>query len=94
MVAIVDGEYDDVLDRIEVAINERRKAMREKAARVNMLTITPGTQVRLKGLSPKTLNGLQGEVVMVKGKTFTVRLDRPWGSRNTVRVPAVCVEAA
>lgn len=93
--ALIDGEYDDDLDRLIQAIRERQKAKREKQSRLNALTIRAGTRIRLLGLTPKALNGRAGTVTEVTGKTFTVELEQPWRyGQKTVRVPAQCVEVA
>jgi hypothetical protein len=100
--AIIDGEYDDVLDRLAAAVNERRKLVNAQAARRNVLTIMPGARVKLHGLSPKYLNGLVGTVVETpefrrnrRKATLSVNLDTaPYGRfGKVVNVPAACLTA-
>lgn len=91
--AIVNGEVDDSLDRIRQAIKDRENTI----ASVALYTLDVGDRVRLKGLSPKYLNGLTGTIVSRprgNSKRFGVKLDTPhprFGS--TVRPPVQCVEA-
>jgi len=99
--AIINGEVDDDLDRVNEAVRSRRKELRAREAHINLLTLKPGTRVRLKGLSPKYLNGLEGEIIVDpvggrRGKArLAVKMDEPvrkYGS--IIRPPAGCVEAA
>lgn len=90
---IVNGEYDDSLTRIRQAIRDREKTI----GNTNLYTLNVGQRVRLKALSPKYLNGLEGEITALPrggSKRFAVKLDRPthrFGS--TVNPPAACLEA-
>ena len=101
--AIQDGSVDDDLEALAEVVRLRRKELHDREARINQFTLKPGARVRLKGLSPKYLNGLEGEIVVDplgqsrRGKSrLAVKLDRPelagrYGS--IVRPPANCVEA-
>ena len=98
--SIINGDYDDDLDRIIEAVKSRRRENSERRGRINALTLKPGTRVRLKGLSPKYLNGLEGEIITDplggsgKKHRIAVKLDHParrYGS--IVRPPGNCMEA-
>lgn len=100
--AIIDGEYDDALDRIAQAIRSRMAIVKDQTARRNVVTLTPGAKVRLQGLSPKYLNGMTGIIVEdplfrsnSRKATLSVALDGPPIGRfgKTVRVPANCLVA-
>jgi len=95
--AIMNGELDDDLDRLSAAIKEQRKETRAREAAVNRLTMLPGTRVRLKGLSPKRLNGKTGTIVENTSRHKTalaVKLDKPDVRDNlgVIHVPAGCAE--
>jgi hypothetical protein len=92
--SIINGEYDDDIDRIFRALRSRENEIRRRAAQVNLITLTPGTRVRLKDLSPKYLNGLTGVVKASRGARITVELDTNTDRfGKIVRPPASCVEA-
>lgn len=100
--AILRGDYDANLDHIVGAINTRRKTRRAEVTLSNLVALQPGTRVRTKGLSPKYLNGLTGEVVPSTGRRrdndITVKLDHPFLAQRyaiggNVNVPAGCLEA-
>lgn len=77
--AIMNGELDNSLSAIVEAINARRKVIRQAATLVNKVVLVPGTRVKLKGLSPKYLNGLTGVI-------------REGGSRRTKDLPVLLDE--
>lgn len=95
---IMDGEADDSFDAIVTAINMRRRQIREAATLVNKIVLTPGTRVVLKGLRPKYLVGLHGEVLARDAKRprdLPVRLDAgQYTGRysRVINVPASCLE--
>lgn len=99
--AIIDGEYDDALDRLAAAVTERRRLVSAQMARRNVLTIMPGARVQLQGLSPKYLNGLTGTVVETpefrrnrRKATLSVTLDTPTAMGRfgkVIQVPASCL---
>lgn len=89
--AIMNGNVDDDLESIQEAIRARNKVRGD----IVRMTITPGTRVRLKNLSPKYLNGLEGTVSTRKrrGKRIPVDLDESiprFG--KALNPPAQCVE--
>jgi len=99
---ILDGEYDNVLDSLQSAINERRKDVRARHARLNGLTLKAGDRVTLHGLSPKFLNDEVVEVVTVNKTRVAVKsIDGVTGFRAAARigshggctVPLTCVTA-
>lgn len=89
---IMGGVYDDRLDIIESACRQRKKVQGD----INLMTLTPGTKVRLRGLSPKYLNGQTGVIAdgRQRGKRLNVKLDHPVGKFRSgiVTPPASCVE--
>lgn len=95
---IITGSYDEGLDMLQEAINLRRKAVRAQARDINLTSFKVGDNVRLKGLSPKYLNGTVATITGKKNTRFVVELPtspslRKWsGSKPTV--PASCVESA
>lgn len=103
--SIINGEYDDGLDRIVEAVRSRRQELSRKRSQLNALTIDVGARVRLQGLSPKYLNGLEGTVVQApqhratrsKTKTYLFVKHESLDSRlrrygNPLAVPAGSVE--
>lgn len=101
--SIVNGEWDEDLDRLIEAIKSRRKEASAKQATVNKLTLMPGAKVKLQGLSPAYLNGMTGTVVEEPGfrrnrrkATLSVKLDHAvgrYGAYGAVTVPANCLVA-
>jgi hypothetical protein len=97
---IINGEYDDDLERIRQAIRSREKEASRKRAEVNMLTLEPGVRVVMRGLSPKYLNGRTGTIVPASpgygARAIAVKQDEfgYGGSRDReiVHVPPQCVE--
>ena len=51
------------LENVQQAINQRVRYLRDMRAATNKATLKPGTRVRTKGLRPKYLNNLNGEVI-------------------------------
>lgn len=98
--SIQSGEVDDHLDTITQACRNRRELKAE--------SIMPGTRVRIiRGISPKYLTGLTGEVSdrILKGKGVTLKVtldeafhDNPQYRRyvnpidHSIRLPADLVE--
>lgn len=93
--AILDGTLDTVLDSLQEDINTRKGVLRAKRAR-RAEALSPGTRVRLVGVSPKKAEGATGELVEVDGKLGIV-LDFTLNNRlrggNTYHWPASCYEA-
>jgi len=90
IIAIVNGEFDDDLEGIKNACHQREKVQGD----INLMTLTPGTKVRLRGLSPKYLNGQTGVIAAVprRGSRIKVTLDNPVGRfSKTISPPASCV---
>jgi len=69
---ILSSASRDDLSRIHDAARERRKTL----DRIDAAAVEIGAFVRLDGLSPKALNGLDGEVVSISGSRCDVRLDK------------------
>lgn len=66
------------LDAVQSAVTARSKYLREQEALTNQATLTPGTRVMTKGLRPKYLNGLHGEVIATptrRSKDIAVKID-------------------
>lgn len=93
--ALRAGDLDNDLDLLSDAIRTRRKGVGSVVAANALVDIAVGSTVRLKGLSPKYVNGLTAKVTGKGRSRFEVVLDNPpAGGRfhGTVRVPANCVE--
>jgi hypothetical protein len=89
--AIMAGQLDDGLESIQQAIRERNRSRGD----VLRLTIKPGTRVRLKNLSPKYLNGLEGTVSTRKRKGKRIPVDLDEGVHRfgkTLNPPSQCLE--
>ena len=69
---IVSEATDGELDRITDAIRQRQRALRALRA----ATVSVGAQVRIRGLSPKYLNGLEGVVESITKSSGNVRLSK------------------
>lgn len=94
---IIIGTHDEGLDMLQDAINRRRKAVRAQARDINLTSFKVGDKVRLKGLSPKYLNGTVATITGKKSTRFVVQMPlspnlRKW-SGSTPTVPAGCVES-
>ena len=91
--AISRGELDDVLDRIVLAIKERKRA----AGRETLYSVRPGDKVALTGLRPAYLNGMTGTVTGTRNTRILVALDNPptdggrFSNGHPLAVPAACV---
>jgi len=91
------GEWDDHLDWLEKAARARRKEIDRKAGALLKASVRIGQRVRLKGLSPKYLNGNIAEVVETsgRGRRVAVKLTTDVGRYRagmSVRCPASCLE--
>jgi hypothetical protein len=91
---IFEGEYDDSLDQITDAVQERRRANARKTTR----RLNPGDEVRFSGeIRPKYLIGMTATVVKINRQSVVVSCPndpaygRFSGSRN-VRCPNTLIE--
>lgn len=91
--AILTGRVDAGIDRLERALDERRKAL----ARRVLSGLNPGDTVRFTDkVRPRYLIGATASVVRVNNATAVVRLTSPvYGPRyrGEIRVPATLLEA-
>ena len=69
---IVSEATDGELGQITDAIRQRQRALRALQA----AAVSVGAQVRIKGLSPKYLNGLEGVVESITKSSGNVRLSK------------------
>ena len=69
--AVNDGDFDDDLQQIIAACQDRWKAVRIAKVRA----ANEGDDVRLDNLSPKYLTDYDATLINVKGKKVTVKLD-------------------
>ena len=98
--AVLNGDYDNDLKALGEAVRARRKDVSKKEAQMNALFLSPGDRVRLKGLSPKLLNGAVVEVVKInKTRAVVKSTDETTGQAATrissyggTTVPLSCVE--
>ena len=81
------------------ALKARQRTLRSIEADVAISSLPVGTVVRLKGLSPKYLNGSIGTITKLDRGKFVVEIDperthdpRVVGRMRNARVPAQCVE--
>ena len=72
VIGFIINATDDELDRIADAIRQRQRALRALQA----AAVSVGAQVRLKGLSPKYLNGLEGVVESIAKSSCNIRLSK------------------
>jgi hypothetical protein len=95
--AILTGVCDSELDRVSEVTRERQKIV----GQMNAVRLKVGDRVELFGLSPKTLNGLIGEVSTAPrgrgSKRFDVKLDHETFHRGRVTdtihgIPAQCLK--
>ena len=94
---ILNGTLDSEIEDIITALKVRRKHQRQVKISSNMMTVSVGDPVMLKGLTPKKLNGRKGTLQEKKRTRVIVKLNdgindarNPTGS--TVNIPAVCIE--
>lgn len=78
---VVNGATEDDLDNLLAAMRRRRSALSSLRA----ASVSVGDQVRLVGLSPKYLNGLEGVVETINKNRCSVRLSRL--STDRLRIP-------
>ena len=69
---IIDGSTAGDLERITDMVRQRQRALRALQA----AAVSVGAQVRIKGLSPKYLNGLEGIVESITRSSGNVRLSK------------------
>ena len=69
---IIDGSAAGDLERITDMVRQRQRALRALQA----AAVSVGAQVRIKGLSPKYLNGLEGVVESITKSSGNVRLSK------------------
>lgn len=70
--SILLGSYDDELDAIQTAVNERRKVI----ARANAISLRLGDQVRLtSNIRPKGFAGIPATIIKIDRTKATVRID-------------------
>lgn len=93
---IIEGKADDALDRIADALRARMKIVRNTKALSVKAGLNPGQKVRLKGITPKYLNGLVGTVEPATRGGTRVAVRFPQGTTGTFSnpmvVPAGCLE--
>ena len=94
---IIKGELDNELNDIVDAIKMRRKANREQTVALNMITISVGDPAKLKGLTPKRLNGRKVQILKKNRKTIKCKFtdsvsDSRFPVGSIVTVPASCLE--
>jgi hypothetical protein len=92
---ILQGEYDNDLERIETACRQRRKLLRGAAAAVTMASVNVGDTVRIKDIRPKYLIGATAEVTRKRRTKLEIKFDathRRYRAGTTVIIPSSCVE--
>lgn len=76
--AVLDGKFDDNLDKLNSAIKERK----EIKGRATFYSLTPGDKVRfVASVKPQYLAGCVGTLRALRNKKVTVDLDEPTGGR-------------
>lgn len=76
--AILQGKFDDKLDKITSIIKDRKEAK----ARATFYTLTPGDKVRfVASVRPHYLAGCVGTLRALRNKKVTVDLDEPSAGR-------------
>lgn len=84
------------IDAIWSLCRNRTKVLRANAEAIASATLKVGDKVRLRGLSPKYLNGAVGMIAGRAGDKFEVTLDAPRGKFRAglpYRVPGSALEA-
>ena len=76
VLAYVSTATREEISGIHDAANARSRMLRDIRTAQAAATIKVGDKVTLGGLSPKYLNGLQGEVKALDGKRVTVELGK------------------
>jgi len=69
---IVSEDTESQLDQVTNAVRQRQRALRT----VQAAAVRVGAQVRISGLSPKYLNGLEGLVETITRSRSNVRLSK------------------
>lgn len=91
---IVNGDFDNQLDKIGEAVSMRRKTLRDKQKQMNLLQFSQGDRVRTKGnLSPKKISNQRATIIEKKRTRFVVDFDDittgKWSGRVTVPASAL-----
>lgn len=99
VIAYVLNADDETCHTLGEAVQQRLKAIRQSRAMVVKATIRPGDKVRLTGIRPKVLDGIEVEVVRRDRTRVLVRM--PTDDRrllttkflpgSEVKVPASCI---
>ena len=76
------GEYDEYLDNIVEAVNNRKRDMAPKIWEFRV-----GDKVRLVNAHPKYLNGHTAEIIKVNRSKVVIRLDESASSRFSKFTP-------
>jgi len=84
---ILTGRHDDEIDRIALAVNERRKRIRRQTAARNMAVLQVGDAVRIIGGRPQYIQGLTGKIVEKRQSKLIVQLhDGPIGKFRSGKI--------
>ena len=93
--AIAEGELDDHLGAIALAVDARRRLLHTVDSSQMLATLCVGDRVRIgQRVSPRYLAGLGATVVELDDRAATVRLDVPVGRFDSgrVRCPPLVLE--
>jgi len=90
---ILRGDFDKDLDKIQSALNSRKKILKQVRAATLIASVAVGDKVKLKNLRPKYINGVIGEVKKINRTTITISLPNSVGRfGSVVNCPANCLE--
>lgn len=100
VLALIGKASDSEVKAMQQALILRQKTLQRAEAIKNEALLQPGDMVRLKGLKPRYLNGVIGEIIDRHPKGFSVQLtqgttgmtSRRFDGTRPVIVPANCME--
>lgn len=93
--AVLEGKYDDDLERIEAVCRERRLFLRAVQSATTMVAVQIGNRVRIKNISPKYLVGATAKVTGKRRTKLEIEFEetrRRFFKGTTCIIPSSCVE--
>jgi hypothetical protein len=72
--AILAGDFDNDIDKIYTLLKDRSKLVRAIQSATVKSQLRPGSHCTITNIRPKSLNGVEVEVINIKDTTATVKL--------------------
>lgn len=89
--AIMDGEVDNQLDKLDRLIRDRQRMVRQAKAAITAVSLEEGAKVRfVKSIRPTYLQGVIATVIKVNRTGAIVKIDDPIAAGRYGRLPVRC----